>query len=108
MDDLRPNEMAWRFEHESDADARTVIGSNHPFASAGAAKARSLLQEVIEDWADNERGAWDADGETFNVVVLAPKNMAGKWKVHIHAAPCVIADREGQREAEAAENTIPY
>jgi hypothetical protein len=90
--DLAPNEMLWKFAHEDDDAIRLVI-STRLFNSAGHEHARILLQEVIEDWAWNEPGAWDREGEDFEVVVLGPKNMAGSWKVRVFATPCVIAER---------------
>ena len=93
-DDLRPNEMVWRFAHEDEEDNRTVISRNRKFNSVGRDHAHILLSEVIEDWADNEPGGWDHQGDNLEVIVLAPANMAGLWKVRVRAAACALAERQ--------------
>jgi hypothetical protein len=93
QDDLHPNEMCWRFWHEDEDCNRIVISKNRKFNAGGHDNARILLQEVIEDWAWNEPGEWDREGSNHDVLVIGPKNMAGRWNVRIFATPCVTAER---------------
>ena len=77
--EVQSNEMIWRFAHEDEQDNRIVISRHRNFATATGRGVTILLEEILEDWADNERGAWEPDS-MLDVVVLAPPNMAGRYQ----------------------------
>ena len=53
-----PNEIVWRFEHEDDQDNRHAIRPAHELSILMRNRCATVT-DLIEEWADNEMGAWD-------------------------------------------------
>ena len=86
--------MTWRFEHEDDSDARTVISLNGAKAwdELRGRQCEYAVADAIEGWAEEEQGGW-SDGDLVKVVVLRPKNMAGTYQVSLAVSCSAVAYR---------------
>ena len=85
------NELHWRFAHEPEAETRRIKSDTHKFRSAGRRQARILLQREIEAWLAPVRSECN-EGDTVNIVVTYPPNMAGLWRIKISTRPRVFAE----------------
>jgi hypothetical protein len=84
--------MRWRFEHEDDGDARTVLSVNGAkgWADLSGPQCEYAVADAIESWCDDEPGAWSS-GDMLKVVVLAPPNVAGVYHVSVQIRCSAVA-----------------
>lgn len=91
--------MRWRFEHEDDSDARTVVslGGAKGWEELRGPQCEYAVADAIENWCDAEPGAWD-DGDMLHVIVLSPPNVAGRYHVSVQISCSAVAYHKYEAE----------
>jgi hypothetical protein len=90
--------LRWRFEHEDESDERTLMSLNR-FEDLTGIQCEHAVSSAIEDWCDDEPGAWN-DADLLKVVVLHPPNMAGLYHVSVARLCTATAYRKEHAENE--------
>ena len=91
--------MRWRFEHEDDSDARTVMHLNGAkgWTELRGPQLEYAVADCVESWCDAESGSW-SDGDLLKVVVLSPKNLAGLYHVSVQRTCSAVAYHQHDAE----------